>query len=274
MADLDRMETLRQFGFGLYASRAYLALLELGPSDARAISREAKIPAPKVYGTLSQLMQRGLARLLAETPRRYEPIPFGDFLEQQRTTHLEEAQRLGRVAATLAPLFHLKVKATPSDRGGVSVLRGRQTILRLHRQLASRVKHQLILIPSRGSARRASTFAALLADVAASGVRASVLLPRNGATPAILEMIRPLAEVRFLTPASGDVDSVTTACFDGRQVVLTHHVPDNDSAQDGHDVAIHINEEAIARSVHEGLAARWAAAEPEKNAKRKGSEQR
>lgn len=261
VTDADRMETLRSFGLGPYASRAYLALLEIGPADARAISRESRIPPAKVYGTLNQLMERGLVRLLVDQPRRYEPVPFAEFLDQQRAGHIEEAQRLSRVAPTLAPLFQLAFKNAASDRGGVAVLRGRQPILRLHRQLASRVHDELLMVPSAGTSRRASAFAALLADPAARGVRPRVMIP-VGSSADIVDSIRPFAEIRFIPPPVNLVDTVTTACFDSRQIVLTHHVPDDGSVQDGHDVAIHISEEAIARVLHEGLTARWNAALP------------
>ena len=267
LSDPRRMETLRAFGFGSYASRAYLALLEFGTADARAVSREARIPAPKVYGTLHQLMERGLVRLLVDTPRRYEPIPFEAYLEQERLKHLEEAQRLARLAATVAPLFPVTGKKGAADRGGVSVVRGRPPIARLQRQLASRLTTEMILVPSAGALRRTSALTALLADAAAAGVRASVMLP-EGTPLAAFDAFRSLAEVRFLRPFGQAPDTVSMACFDARQIVLTHHVPDDDSAQDGHDVAVHITEEAMARHVHEGLAARWAIAVPDRPAAR------
>lgn len=261
MPEAERMETLRAFGFGTYASRAYLALVGLGASDARAVSREARIPAPKVYATLDQLMERGLARLIVDSPRRYAPVPFDEYLAQQRERHLVEAARLATLAPTLGALFVTSTRKEASDRGGVQVQRGRSPVARLHRQLAARARSQIILCPSVGSWLRLPSLTALLADVASADLRARVLVAGKVAA-GDLERLDPLCELRRSAAAPQGVESVSIACFDASEAVLTHHVPDDDSVTEGHDLAIHITQEAIAKSIHEGLLARWEAAGP------------
>lgn len=255
MTEAARMQALREFGVSPYASRAYLALLELGPSDARSVSRHARVPAPKVYATLNQLMEKGLARLILGTPRRYEPVPFADYLAQRRASHLEEAQRLAQVAPALAPLFPVAARQVPSDRGGFAVLRGRQPVLRRLRDLAAQTRSSLLLAPSDGALLRASSLHALLADASANGVRPQLLLCQERANQGALD---GLADVRVSPTVAGS--AVGYAIFDRKDAVLSHHVPDDGEGAKGQDVAVHISESAIAASLHDLLAARWLSA--------------
>lgn len=261
MADADRMQTLREFGFGPYASRAYLALLDVGPADARTVSREARIPAPKVYGTLEALMERGLVRLIVDKPRRYLAVAFAEYLHEQREGHLEEAQRLLHLGKSVASIFTKPPRRAASDRGGVVIHRGRRPILRVQRNLAGRVERELLLLPSAGALRRSSTFSAILADAASVGVRARVVAPGGWPSNRLKEM-QQVADVRVAPPHSpAVVVGVTIASFDASQIVLAHHVPDDESL-DGQDVGIHITEEAVARRLHETFEAQWDAAAP------------
>src|SRR5687767_14535882 len=188
-------QALREFGFSEYASRAYLALLELGATDARSVSRVARIPPAKIYGTLNQLMEKGLARLVLETPKRYEPVPFEDYLAQEKATHLEEAQRLADIAPSLIPLFSVNPKQNNSDRGTFGVLRGRRQVLQKHRQLASQARQGLFLMPSRGALDRSSTILAILQETSLRGNKPKVLARR---VPGKTEALRRISEAAAL----------------------------------------------------------------------------
>src|SRR5207248_11237358 len=110
------MEKLRSFGLSESAARAYLALLELGLTEARDVGRLAKIPLAKVYQTLDQLQEHGLVTVIPTTPRKYEPVEFRQFLDRRRERMLQEARELERVAPELAALFPTTAHETVGDR--------------------------------------------------------------------------------------------------------------------------------------------------------------
>ena len=60
----DRDRILRDIGLSEHAARAYLALVELGPAEARDVARKANVPLTKVYTTLHVLALKGFVGLL------------------------------------------------------------------------------------------------------------------------------------------------------------------------------------------------------------------
>lgn len=272
--ELDQIQKLQEFGLSPYCSRAYLALLQLGPSDARSVSRAARIPAPKVYGTLNQLMEKGLARLVLERPKRYEPVAFGEYLEQERAARLEEARRLETVAPLLAPLFRLPPKHGSSDRGSFSLVRGRRNVLQKHRQLAGEVEDSLLLVLSDGAFARLGHARTLLETAHARGVKARVLAPFLPGQAAERASLAKLADVRVKPIVKSRDGSVGYALFDESEALVTHFVPDDGNLQDGHDVAVHVTENAIAQSLHDVHAHLWNTARPATRKRPAGSRPR
>lgn len=260
--EIDQIQKLQEFGLSPYCSRAYIALLQLGPSDARSVSRAARIPAPKVYGTLNQLMEKGLARLVLDSPKRYEPVAFGEYLEQERVACLEEARRLETVAPLLAPLFRLPPKHGSSDRGSFSLVRGRRNVLQKHRHLAGEVEESLLLVLSDGAFARLGHARTLLEEALARGVKARVLAPVVPDHAAERASLAKLADVRAKPVVKSRDGSVGYAIFDQTQALITHFVPDDGNLQEGHDVAVHVTENAIAQSLHDVHEHLWNAAKP------------
>lgn len=256
MTDALRLDKLRDLGLGPSASRAYLALLEAGRADARTIGRVARIPLPKVYGTMEVLMEKGFARQILATPKQFEPITIPEYLEEHRKTLLEEAERLDREAAGLSALFRVPRKAAASDRGAFSVIRGRRSAIQKHRALAEGATRSLLFLWSDGVSKRLGDARLVLEQAHARGLDIDVLVPRTATASPEVRAMAALANVRVngLESQSG---SVAYAVFDDAEALVTHFVPDDGSLADGHDVALHVTESAIVGSLTTLIRAHW-----------------
>jgi sugar-specific transcriptional regulator TrmB len=71
---IDFIALLKGLGFTEYESRTYFALAKLGPSTAREVAIESKLPRNKTYEMLNHLVQKGHVSLLPITPRKYKLI--------------------------------------------------------------------------------------------------------------------------------------------------------------------------------------------------------
>lgn len=258
--EAERLQALRDFGLSDYTSRVYLALVELGRADARTISQEARIPAAKIYGTLNQLMEKNLARLLVGKPRQYEPVPFAEFIEHRKDAFLEQAERLTESAPRLVAMFELQKKRPGSDRGSIEILRGRLPIVRRQRQMAAEAETDLLVVPSKGAASRPQTLVAIVNEASVRGLKPRILVAKGTLGGEAKRSIMTIADVRLYAPSSNFPDGVTYTVFDGERAIIAHHVPDDGNPERGQDIAFQITQPAIARSLLELLDVRWHAA--------------
>ena len=65
---------LSQFGFTVYESKAYLALLQKHPAIGYEVSKIAQIPTAKIYETLTGLKNKGVVYASATEPVTYYPL--------------------------------------------------------------------------------------------------------------------------------------------------------------------------------------------------------
>ncbi len=80
-SDEKVIENLCSLGLTKYEARVYLALLRNNLSYGSEIQRISGVPGPKVYETLSALIEKGLVYPAGSNPVRYQPLPLEDFLK-------------------------------------------------------------------------------------------------------------------------------------------------------------------------------------------------
>lgn len=66
---------LRRIGLTDYEASAYLALMIKTRMTAKAVSRKAKVPITRLYGSLDSLSEKGFIKAYPGRPRFYEAIP-------------------------------------------------------------------------------------------------------------------------------------------------------------------------------------------------------
>jgi sugar-specific transcriptional regulator TrmB len=86
---------LTPFGFTPTESRAYAALLELGPSSGYEIAQRTRVARANAYAALEGLVQGGAAARAAERPRRYRATDPTTLLARLAARQGEALERLG-----------------------------------------------------------------------------------------------------------------------------------------------------------------------------------
>ena len=261
MNDSERMERLRGFGLSEYGARAYLALLQLGPTEAREVSRKAKIPLAKVYSVLEQIQARGLAGIEPTTPKRYSPVPFAEFLDKLRERHVQEMRELESSQEELSRMFAPAPQALYFGvRGAVRVLKGRRESLGAFRNLLGKATEDVVLAPALGWTARRAHSRTLYEETQARGVQLRMLVHVTDEVLPRLGEFADLVHLRERAFTLQGAEPVEIAIFDGASALITHFLPDDGSTQRGDDVCILIEEAGIVRSLACHMEARWEAA--------------
>ena len=173
----DRIGKLREFGLSEYAARAYLALLDLGLTEAREVSTLSKVPTSKIYHILEQLHEKGLVIILPEFPKKYAPVPFNEYLDKLQRDHEEAARAIDRDRDDLVKIFSVMGDVEIGDRGSFTVIRGRRNSLDKIAELIAGSSRDLFVLGSRGLAARCEYFADELRRASERGVRLRFTLP-------------------------------------------------------------------------------------------------
>lgn len=248
--DDERVPILREFGLSEYAARAYLALLQLGPTEARDVSRLAKVPIAKVYSTLDQLAQRGFLIAIPETPRRFAPVPIGQVLQRIASELEARARETKARASKLDRLFPMDVKEHASDRGTTTILRGRRVANEKMHQLAARSNDVLTLASDRLAARAERTL---------GGEPQERVLKFASDDPSLVMAYPAGWTMRELPNRRHAPNPVTIRVYGDDAAILVHHVPDDSRSLEGQDVSVLIEEKALVRALRDLLEEAWSA---------------
>lgn len=252
-----RLQRLRALGLSDYASRAYMALLELGSTEAREVSRLARIPVAKVYATLDALQEKGLVIVSAEMPKQYRPAPLREYVDRLAAQHIEEASMLQAQRERIDHEFPIVGTTRIDDRGGVTTLRGRRMVNDRMRDLMASACDEILYLAPRGALLRTSFTQTLLASARERGVTARVLVPTD---TALGEELRAIAASALTRPRPIDGQVALSAGLlvcDARIALLAHHVPDDARGATGQDVAFIASEPAHVALLHAMLTRIW-----------------
>ena len=85
---------LTELGFSQYEARTYAGLIGREPMTGYAIAKDTRVPQPKVYETLSRLVERGAVIQVSDAPAKFVAIPPDRVLSQLERTF---RQRLATV---------------------------------------------------------------------------------------------------------------------------------------------------------------------------------
>ena len=101
-------EELEAIGLTEGETKAYLALLELGPSTVGPITKKAKIAYSNIYEILERLMNKGLVSFITKNKTKYfnavSPERIAEFLEKKEEELQDKRQNLKRILPELKKL--------------------------------------------------------------------------------------------------------------------------------------------------------------------------
>jgi sugar-specific transcriptional regulator TrmB len=242
----DRVARLKTFGLTEYEARVYLALLDLGTANAVQVPPHSGVPRTRIYGTMSQLHDRGLVEILPESPRRYKPVPFSSYLTKLAGEHKERARRLEEDLQDLGREFAVRAEAEPEKRGRFEAIRGRRNARERLVKMYSAASHLVIAIGTANSPRRIRTaLSAQLLEKWKQGVQIRYAFPitdENGEDIARLSEHAEVRNVDFLMP-------VYLHVVDAREFMMSHPIPDDESFYRGDDISIWSDDPAIAGAI-------------------------
>jgi sugar-specific transcriptional regulator TrmB len=255
----DRVRKLMEHGLTEYQARVYLTLLDLGAATASQISLMSKVPRTRIYTTMQQLHQKGLVQILPETPLRYEPVAFDAYLKALGEDLRARAKQLDAGLETLAREFAINAQREPEARGRFEAIYGRKNVReRLLRMYAIASREIIGIGTTKSPGRILGAFRPNLAEKATQGVRlkyAFCFTPENRDDVRMLLKHAEVRHIDFQMP-------VYMHNVDGREFLMSHPIPDDDSSYRGDDIAIWTNDPAIADAMSEMSERIWEMGKP------------
>ncbi len=250
----ERIQKLMSVGLTEYEARVYLALLDLGTATAAQVPFPSRVPRTRIYATMQQLHAKELVQILPEKPLRYKAAPIGRYLKMLSEDHRRRAQRLSSDAAALAKEFALSPATKPEARGRFEAIYGRRNVRDRLVEMYEQAGSQIIAIGSLHSpARILRGLGTQLEERAHIGVRAKFAFFTGRPNEEEVRALSRVSEVRhidFFTP-------VDRHAVDGRQFLMSHPIPDDDSPYRGEDIAIWTDDSAIASAMQQMTERIW-----------------
>jgi HTH-type transcriptional regulator, sugar sensing transcriptional regulator len=253
------MRKLMDHGLTEYQARAYLTLLDLGAATASQVSPLSKVPRTRIYTTMRQLHQKGLVQILPETPLRYEPVPFEAYLKTLAEELRSRAKQIDTGQESLAREFAIIAQAEPESAGRFEAIYGRKNVReRLLRMYATAAREVIGIGTTKSPGRILGAFRPDLVERASRGVRlkyAFCFTPENRDDVRTLLRHAQVRHIDFRMPVYMHV-------VDGKEFLMSHPIPDDDSSYRGDDIAIWTNDPAIAGAMSEMSERIWEMGRP------------
>ncbi len=239
----ERIKRLVDFGLTEYQARVYLALLDLGAGTASQVPSISRVPRTRIYVTMQQLHEKGLVEIVPETPLRYKPVPFSNFVGHLAQESRERAERLEADLGQLAREYAVVGGQRAEEAGRFEAVYGRRNARERLLRMYTNAKHKAIGIgTTRSPGRILKALGPTIAERAKAGVTlryACPVTPENWKDILSLEKYASVRNVDFLMPVYMHV-------VDSTEFLMSHPIPDDDSFYRGDDIAIWTNDEAIA----------------------------
>jgi sugar-specific transcriptional regulator TrmB/predicted hydrocarbon binding protein len=250
----EKLKKLQEFGLSEYQARVYLALLELGTATASQIPPISKVPRTRIYTTMSQLHEKGLVQIIPETPLKYKPLPFEEFLEKRISDLRAEAKMLEVAKEELSREFMIKKQIREQKAGGFEAILGRRNLRAKLYKMYSNAKSEVYFIGSAANPMRlANILLPVIEEKAQSGIAFKFAFPVNARNSEKVKLLSRYAAVKHLEKETFTHLTV----IDSAEALLAHAIPDDEDPVRGSDVAIWIDDEAIVSALRESARDIW-----------------
>lgn len=250
----ERIQKLKGFGLTEYQARVYLALLDLGSATASQIPVLSRVPRTRIYATMQELHAKGLVQIIPEKPVRYKAVPFARYLKLLASDYRQKATQLASNAESLSREFSVSSLEVPERRGRFEAIYGRRNVREKLVDMYEHAESEIIAIGSTHSpARILQGLGQELEAKAALGVSVKLAFFTNPENEPQVRALSRYSEIRH-------IDFFTPVCrhgVDGQQFLMSHPIPDDDSAFRGEDIAIWTDDPAIAAAMEQMAERIW-----------------
>lgn len=250
----ERLKKLQDFGLSEYQARVYLALLELGVATASQIPQISKVPRTRIYITMSQLHEKGLVQIIPETPLKYKPLPFEEFLEKRISDMRTEAKLLDALKAELSGEFIIKKQMEQPKLGGFEAISGRRNLRQKLYKMYSLAKKEVYFIgTSRSPAMIANMLLPAIEENAEKGIALKFAFPVSASNSEKVRQLSKYAAVKHIEKEA----FMHLTVIDNNEALLAHAIPDDDDPVKGSDIAIWTDDQAIVNAMRESAHDVW-----------------
>ena len=234
----SNINALMRLGLTEYEARIYIALVKSGPSRAGELSFLSNVPRTKTYGALKELMRKGLVLAIPEKPERYlatSPnetlFPLVERLSQDLRRAEETIQSL---ALSYESMKYVR-KVEPYEKGEIWVLKGRSEIYNKLDEMFNNADISIhVTTTSNGIVRSYKSNARALEKCKSKGVKILFIAPISKQNSKVATEFMEIAEIHCLQVQP----LIQSACADGKSVLFTEAIPDDQDATEGRDEAI------------------------------------
>jgi sugar-specific transcriptional regulator TrmB len=250
----ERIRKLMEFGLTEYQARVYLTLLDLGGATASQIPPLSRVPRTRIYATMQQLHEKGLVEILPESPLRYKAVPFAAFLRHMAEELRNRASQIDVNLDGLSREFAILAREEPEEHGRFEAIYGRRNVReRLIKMYESAVQDAIGIGTTKSPGRIMAAFGSNVIEKSRQGVKlryAFFFTPDNRDDVKVLLRHAEVRHIDFMMPVYMHV-------IDGREFLITHPIPDDESYYRGEDIAIWTDDPAIARAMSEMAQKIW-----------------
>jgi sugar-specific transcriptional regulator TrmB len=208
---------------------------------------------------MQQLHEKGLVQILPETPLRYKAVPFAAYLRALTDDLRSRAKQIDAGLESLAREFAINAQRQPESRGRFEAIYGRKNVReRLLRMYDTSSREVIGIGTTKSPGRILGAFLPNLVENADRGVRlkyAFCFTPENRDDVRSLMKQAEVRHIDFMMPVYMHV-------FDGREFLMSHPIPDDDSSYRGDDIAIWTDDPAIADAMSEISERIWELGKP------------
>ncbi len=140
----------RDFGFTLYESKAYVALVTGGIMSAHETSKKSDVPKSKIYDTLNSLLTKRIIEEYPGSPRKFKARSPGfvlDELLEQEKLHLKKVQSSAEtLKSRLDSIINDTEKTYVSNESVLWTVNGRRGFHEKFAEMGARARKEVKLI--------------------------------------------------------------------------------------------------------------------------------
>ncbi len=229
LLDEKVLTTLQRMGLTFYGSKAYAALVAMGPSSPGDIAKEADIPRSKIYEVLKRLEEEGWARVERGRPLKYKPRRPQEAIEERKAVLFSDVEY---ATAELSSIYERHIdKESPK----VWLIRGMDNISERISDMMARAKHDIVLLGALYSAGEIDRIKKQMERARKKGVNVRIITRHS-----IELKDRDIDLVQALSGVVPDIRLYKTpfikfVVIDGREILImfskvTDDVPDVENA--------------------------------------------
>ena len=132
----EGIRLLIHMGFTETQAKLYLALLTIGKTDVKTLSKQANVPRQAAYRTLGELQEKGIVEKIISLPHEYQAIPLQDGLTIMINSKANEYAKIIEKAKEFLLKFEAQNQTQISDKQYIiSIIEGKDTVINKIRAL-------------------------------------------------------------------------------------------------------------------------------------------